>query len=142
MSHANPARAALTNAVNRAIAEGAPRYTERKSTTKITLEGFLVGTIWMPATECWKDLNYDATAQQARTDGKMSLRDHALRATMDRDFQSCTIATGTLVIERKTVVGSRVITRTRRFPLERFPSISDLVHPDPDWFPDFPDDDY
>lgn len=103
--------------------------------TSVTIEGFLVGAIWWPQTECYKSLNYDATDQQARTDGKMTLRDHLLRATMDGDFQSCTIAQGMLCIDVTSEKNGRRTTRSRWWPLSRFPSIADMLHPDPNWTP-------
>ena len=98
----------------------------------ISIRGFLVGTIWMPAAECYKPLDYSLTDQQCRTVGKMTLRDHVVRATNDGDFQSCTLALGELVVTTRN--GRRTTTRT--FPLARFPSIADCLHPDgDDWCP-------
>lgn len=112
------------------------------TTTRITITGYIVGAIWWPSgAECWKDLNYDATDQQARTDGKMTLRDHLIRATMDGDFQSCTVAAGTLTIETISRKGSSMVKRSRSWPLDKFPSIADCLHDDPDWCPMWPDED-
>ena len=95
---------------------------------QVSIRGFLVGHIWMPATECYKDLNYDATREQARTIGKMTLRDHVLRATNDGDFQSCRIAHGCLVLKTTKQCGATRVTRSRVFPLDRFPSIYDCLN--------------
>jgi hypothetical protein len=100
----------------------------------ITIEGFITGPIWQ-GIECYKTLNYSATDQQARTIGKMTLRDHALRATIDGDFQHCVIAAGTLHIDVTTIANGRRISRSRSWPLSRFPSIADTLHSDPEWLP-------
>jgi hypothetical protein len=113
------------------------------NTTRITITGFIVGPIWWPSgSECWKDLKYDATDQQARTDGKMTLRDHVLRASMDGDFQSCSLAAGELHIETTHVRASGTVVRRRRsWSLYDFPSIADCLHEDRDWLPCWPDED-
>jgi hypothetical protein len=111
----------------------------------VTIEGFLVGPIWMPAVECYITLNYDAVAQQARTTGKMSLRDHVLRAVMQfgGDFQHCVVAAGSLHIDRvRTCADGKRVSYSRRVPLDRFPSIKDLIHDDPDWLPGLEDPGY
>lgn len=105
-------------------------------TAQISITGYLVGNIWMPNAECWKSLNYDATAKSWQWGEKGTLRDHVLAATNDGDFQSCVIAQGEVVITHRK--GSRKTSRS--FPLTMFKSISDCVHSDPDWFPDFGDD--
>jgi hypothetical protein len=114
-------------------------------TTKIETEitGFLVGNIWWPVgAECWKDVRYRCQDEQARTEGKMTLRDHILRITNDGDFQSCVIAQGEITItatrydpERRTLCR-----RSRSWPLDRFPSVADCLHDDPDWWPSCPDE--
>ena len=111
-----------------------------QTTTQITIRGFLVGTIWMPAAECWKELDYDVTREDARFTEPGTLRDHVLRATNDGDFQGCDIAQGELIVTRTTISGGTRITRTRAFPLTLFPSIQDCLHDDPDWFPTFAED--
>jgi hypothetical protein len=88
----------------------------------VTISGYLVGQIWMPAAECYKPFTYDVQREQARTIGKMTLRDHALRATNDGDFQGCDIAEGVLSV---TIRNGRY-KRTRHFSLEQFASIEDM----------------
>lgn len=101
--------------------------------TNIALRGFVVGPIWWPAgAECYKPLEYNCTDQNARWSEPGTLRDHVLRATNDGDFQHCTIAHGELVVtvqrERRTI--------KRSFPLSKFPSVADCLHPDgDDWCP-------
>jgi len=105
--------------------------------TTLEIRGFVVGPIWWPVgTECFKELSYNVTHEDARMSGPGTLRDHVLCATNDGDFQSCAIACGELIAtsyrkDRKVV---------RSWPLERFPSVSDCLHPDPDWCPQFPED--
>ena len=99
----------------------------------VTLEirGTLVGPIWMPACECYKPLSYDIGREQARTvGGKMTLRDHVLRATNDGDFQHCEIADGVIVATFKRATKNGYNTRTRYFDLARFPSIADCLRLD------------
>lgn len=107
--------------------------------TSIELRGYVVGPIWWPAgAECFKDLRYNATDQNARWSEPGTLRDHVLAATRDGDFQNCTIAHGELVIERRQ--GSRRVIRS--FPLSKFPSIADCLHPEgDDWCPQYDGED-
>jgi hypothetical protein len=37
--------------------------------TRVTIHGYLVGNIWMPNAECYKDLTYDVTREQERAPG-------------------------------------------------------------------------
>jgi hypothetical protein len=110
--------------------------------TTMKLSGVLVGYIWQPGVECWKELDYSITEQQARTFGKMTLRDHLLSATNDGDFRSCVIADGRLDIKRTWYRDGRHYSVSRSIPLTLFPSIADMLHPDPDWMPvyEFEDD--
>jgi len=48
------------------------------SDVQFTISGYLVGDIWMPATECYKDLHYDLTREDARFTEPGTLRDHVL----------------------------------------------------------------
>jgi hypothetical protein len=107
--------------------------------TDISLRGFVVGPIWWPAgAECFKDLAYSITREDGRLTEPGTLRDHVLRATNDGDFQHCTIALGEIVVT--CVRGRRKVQRS--FPLRKFPSIADCLHPEgDDWCPSFPDDD-
>jgi hypothetical protein len=106
--------------------------------TDISLRGFIVGTIWMPAVECYKPLNYSITREQARWSDPGTLREHVLAATNDGDFQSATLAHGKIVIERRT--GNRRVIRA--FPLSHFPSVADCLHPEgDDWCPQDNEDD-
>lgn len=108
---------------------------------QINITGFLVGPIWWPAgAECFKRLSYDVTREDARFLEPGTLRDHVLRATNDGDFQGCAIAQGELTITSTRCDGATRVTRSRTWPLDRFPSIADCLHEDPDWFP--PDDFY
>jgi hypothetical protein len=109
--------------------------------SQITITGFIVGTIWMPAAECWKELHYDLTREQQRVEGKRDFRWHVTQAAHDGDFQSCAIAQGELTITRRRAGhDGRVVTHSRTFPLDRFPSAADCLYDDPDWWPDYGDD--
>lgn len=103
--------------------------------TTMKLSGFLVGEIWEPEVECFKQLDYDLYAQQSRTVGKMTLRDHLLAATNDGDFMWCVVADGRLDISRTWYRDGRHHNVSRSIPLIAFPSIADMLHPDPDWGP-------
>lgn len=108
---------------------------------QLKISGYLVGQIWMPATECWKELSYDVTQESKRiVGGKVTLRDHVLRATNDGDFQDCVIACGELIATRRSNKNGRTVTVERRFPLDLFPGIADMLHDDPDWCPTWDDE--
>jgi hypothetical protein len=100
------------------------------------IRGYVVGPIWWPVgTEAWKHLTYDITDQDARWSEPGTLRDHALRALNDGDFQSCSIAAGELVTIATIQRNGRTYTRRESRPLTCFPSIADCLHEDPDWCP-------
>ena len=92
---------------------------------QLSIHGFLVGHIWMPAAECYKPLAYDITAEDERFSESLTLREHVLRATNDGDFQSGAIADGYIKATVTKLQGASVVKRTRCFPLNRFPSIED-----------------
>jgi hypothetical protein len=96
----------------------------------LTIEGFFVGPIWQ-GIECYRAFQYVAPAS-----GRMRLRDHVLRAVAEHggDFRQCVVAAGAIHIDRGA--------RSRRVPLDRFPSIRDLVHDDPGWLPNVEDAPY
>ena len=103
-------------------------------TTKITIDGYLVGPIWWPiGAECWKDLAFDATNHESRCvngDGspaKLTLREMVLAASQDGDFRGCDIAHGFVTIERS---GPLNTSRKRSFPLTMFPSVADCIKAD------------
>ena len=100
--------------------------------TTFHLTGYLVGDIWMPQAECYRPLSYNLTRESARFTSPGTLRDHVLAATSDGDFRSAQIADGYLVCERVyTTRGSNGrVTRTRAWPLSRFPSIADCIKED------------
>lgn len=110
----------------------------------ITIEGFIVGPSWMPGTECYKSLHFDVVGHRGRCTSsagdRYALRDAMLEATRDGDFQSAVVAQGMLHID-STRIGAdgRRVTHSRAWPLERFPSISDMLHDDPDWLPNVED---
>lgn len=107
--------------------------------TDISLRGYVVGPIWWPAgAECYKPIRYSITNEDARFTEPGTLRDHVLRATNDGDFQSATLACAAIVIERRQ--GNRRVIRS--FPLARFPSVADCLHPDgDDWCPQYDGED-
>ena len=95
-----------------------------------SIHGYLVGNTWMPATECYKPLNYDFAPQEKLWSEPGTLRDHVLAATDDGDFCGAKIANGVLVARVKRYVGSTIITRTRYFALDKFLSIADMINND------------
>lgn len=101
-------------------------------TTSIRIVGYVVGQIWWPVgAECYKPINYDVLRESDRYTSKPELRDHLLRITSDGDFQNASVV-GEVIIEMRD--GRRKVSRS--WPLSRFPSIADCLHPDgDDWFP-------
>lgn len=100
--------------------------------TEYRIRGYLVGSAWMPAAECYKPLNYsfvrDALDKASPwQDARDDLRDALLHVTNDGDFQSASVADGFLTIRREL---GRGLTHTRSFPLDRFPSVRDLIRSD------------
>lgn len=106
--------------------------------TEIRLRGFVVGPIWWPVgTECYKPLEYSCTDTNSRWSEPGTLRDHVLCVINDGDFQSCTLAHAELIVERRK--GNRRVIRS--WPLSRFPSVADCLHPDgDDWCPQHDDE--
>ena len=105
-------------------------------TTQFKISGYLVGPIWMPSTECFKDLAYTFQREQDKPARPFvntcdDLRDALLTVTNDGDFQHCKVAHGVLTVRRITQgkAGTR-ITRERSFPLDKFPSIADMTRDD------------
>lgn len=95
-----------------------------------TIRGHLVGNIWMPNAECWKDLAYDITGEDVRFTEPCTLRDHVLRATNDGDFQHCEIAGGFIETVATITKGERVYRRTRLTALDDCRSVADMVRTD------------
>lgn len=112
--------------------------------TEFTISGYIVGKIWMPATECWKDLNYTFVRHENERknpwqDAQETLRDAMLHVTNDGDFQSCSVSHGVLTVTRRECSAGRQVTFERMFPLDHFPSVADMVRTD--WEgPDYGDD--
>lgn len=105
--------------------------------TQFSVQGYVVGTIWMPAQECYKPVSYSFTRNGDKRNNHATLRDALLAVTNDGDFQSCKMADGVLIARRVTEGATR-ITREKVFPLSAFPSIADMVRDD--WNgPDFDD---
>lgn len=111
-----------------------------------TLRGYLVGPIWWPAgLECWKDLSVDLDSERYRFSKQAErpdLEDMISHIIMREggDFQSCTIAAAVIILSSTKRVGRDVVKRTRCIPLDKFPSVKDWLHPDPDWCPAYAED--
>lgn len=109
----------------------------KSSSTRIDIDGRLVGSIWMPAVECQKDLH--ATFEPLRTlsvcpafaNGRgyaYSLCDAAEQATDDGAFQSARLTADTQVsVIRTTHDGMTTTTRIRSYWANELPSITDYV---------------
>ena len=100
--------------------------------TEFRIDGYLVGKIWMPATECYKPLDYTFVRKENERrspwqDAHETLRDALLQITNDGDFQSCGVADGMLTVTRQDGSGGRKRSYSRCFPLDSFPSISDMI---------------
>lgn len=105
--------------------------------TQVTVRGYVVGPIWWPAgVEYFKEFTYDLTRESQRKEGA-DFRSHIVDIVCDGDFQSASIACGEIEISYRRKNGDRV---TRTIPLECFPSIADCLHSDPDWCPQYGED--
>ena len=94
-------------------------------TSNVYLRGTVYGPIWMPAVECWKPVTVSA---QYADGSRLTLRDMALRATADGDFQSASLTTDSEVVFEQTIKkGNRTLRRVKWYPVSHFPSIADCV---------------
>jgi hypothetical protein len=103
-------------------------------TISVRIRGQVVGQIWMPATEAWKD--FDETFEKGRF-GNIRLSrqieslDEALdKITNDGDFQSCRIGNAFVTISYQS--GKRTISRS--FDLKGV-SYPEYFAPDYPWYP-------
>lgn len=106
----------------------------------INVTGYLVGNMWWPSSEAWKELSVDVLRARDRFTERPDFRRIIVDACNDGDFQSASIAHGEVtvtLIERQGLKSHRV---SRSWPLSQFPSIADCLHDDPDWYPDYGDD--
>jgi hypothetical protein len=112
-------------------------------TESIKLRGYIVGNIWWPSgAECWKPLNVDLHREKARVTGDGDMFRYLVgRACADGDFQSATIAQGDITITMSESRNGKRHRVSKTYPLDKFPSVADYVHPDPDWSPSFDDED-
>lgn len=110
--------------------------------TEFIVSGYLFGKIWMPATECFKDVQFsfqrDTNPQRPFVNVCDDLRDACLRITNDGDFQSCKLAQAMITIRKTRTTGTGLCVRERSFDLNQFPSVADMV--DTEWAPTFTDD--
>ena len=96
------------------------------------IEGALVGKIWMPAVEAQKPLSYRFVRYGHEkltpfTNVHETLREAALAATNDGDFQDCDFTADTVLVITKVSGKHTRIIREKVIDLFRFPSIEDLV---------------
>lgn len=94
------------------------------------ISGYLVGMIWMPHVECWKDVNFIFQREHTTEPFKRvcdDLRDAMLQITNDGDFQWCAIVHGDLIVRKIDGSRARRIIHERVIPLERFKSVADMV---------------
>ena len=97
------------------------------------ISGYLVGTIWMPRVECWKDVNFIFQREHTTEPFKRvcdDLRDAMLQITNDGDFQSCAVAGGILRVINVRQRGQGRVIREKVYDLARFPSVADMVRVD------------
>jgi hypothetical protein len=100
-----------------------------------TISGYLVGQIWMPATECWKDVNYTFVRHEEDRanpwqDAREDLREAMLHVTNDGDFQSCGVSHGVLTARILKQGAGRRYVHEHSWPLDQFPSVCDMVRTD------------
>ena len=109
------------------------------STVSVRLTGQVVGRIWMPATEAWKD--FDLTFEKGsfgniRLSRQIESLGEALeQITNDGDFQSCRI--GNCYMTVSYCKGSRKVSRSRELTGRDYP---ELFHPDYPWYPPMDED--
>jgi hypothetical protein len=95
---------------------------------EVSLHGVLVGRIWMPACEWTKDISLAESDFRHSDNSRPTLRDFALKATNDGDFQSCSLtADSVFEFRRIRETGTRRITQRRFFQVSQFPSVADCV---------------
>ena len=98
--------------------------------TKITLRGHVVGTIWMPACDAWKDVTIGNRDFRFSDGGKPTARDFALQATCDGDFRHCKLTADSEFTFRRDYYSEsgRVIKSYHRtMPVTAFKSLGDMV---------------
>ena len=101
------------------------------ASTRYEIIGGIIGPIWLPGPECWKPVNVSYDRAQG------PLREMALRAIDDEDFQTCRLTGDSVLrITREKRDNGRMTSRSRWWNLTAFPSIADCVAADkfiPDW---------
>lgn len=96
--------------------------------TNVALIGVVVGRIWMPATECTKDVSISESEFRYSDGSRPTLRDLALRATNDGDFQSCSLTADSFFeFQRVRRAGNTSVVRTRVMPVTAFRSVADCI---------------
>lgn len=100
----------------------------------VELNGLVVGNIWMPNAECWKNVSIGENDFRYSDGSRPTLRDMAERATNDGDFQSCNLtADSEFIFTRERVTSSGVVVRRRRMHVSQFPSVRDMVDARESW---------
>lgn len=104
---------------------------------EFSITGYVVGTIWMPAAECYKFVDYHFVRDEADksspwVDVHDNLRDAMLHITNDGDFQSCALADGLLTVTDKFFDQANGMiaprrTHSRSWAVANFPSVADMV---------------
>lgn len=94
---------------------------------EVSIVGTVQGKIWMPAVECEKEFNISKRDFNYADNSTPTLRDMALRATNDGDFQGCMIADGCLMLKTTRHSKKGHTTRVVYHDLNKFPSIKDLM---------------
>lgn len=97
-----------------------------------TILGMLVGPIWIPACEACKEVVYSFVRKEADkahpfVGVRETLREAVLHVTNDRDFQSCELRNAVLKVVASRKKGTRTVSVTRYFALEKFSSVTDMV---------------
>jgi hypothetical protein len=106
--------------------------------TAFELQGYLTGTIWQGC-EAYKPLNLKFVRHEEERPSPWipaheTLRDAAIAATNDGDFQTCKIVDGFLRCKARSKPG--YIVHERTYELRHFPSVADIVELDwcgPEW---------
>lgn len=95
-----------------------------------TLEGSLVGSIWMPAIEASKPFMVDLDRERHRFTERPSFRELLLHILMEEggDFQNPSFGIDTTVtVTGCKTVGKKQVRTSKTYELTDFPSVNDLV---------------
>lgn len=100
----------------------------------VSLAGTIVGKIWMPCAECTLEVELTERDFRYSDNSRPTIRDFALRATNDGNFQSAALTADSVFIFERIRQTARTTTISRRVvPVTAFKSIQDCVDARESW---------